>query len=248
MRSCSTTVGYIAANPVTAGLAPDPAGWLWGSHRALVGLDDAPSWLAVDELQLDLLAAQGGDGGKRYRELVDDCARQDDGEAAFLPSSVVAARRAGRRSHPRRFLQPEERRDADVADRGQRRRQLEKLPIQGMPAQHLEDPTGDDLRHQLRPRWHVAHGGEARAEELAEDVEHRLVPGRGASAEHRWHEDRQRGQGGRCGEEVQQHAERAMGCRGAVAGLLMKALATAEKVCSAPVCSASKTHSSSVFQ
>jgi REP element-mobilizing transposase RayT len=66
-----TTVGYIAANPVKAGLTPDPAGWPWGSHRALVRLEDAPSWLAVGEL-MELLAAQGQDGLGRYRELVAD--------------------------------------------------------------------------------------------------------------------------------------------------------------------------------
>lgn len=66
-----TTIGYIAANPVTAGLTADPSRWPWGSHRALVGLDDAPSWLARAEL-MDLLCAQGGDGAGRYRELVAD--------------------------------------------------------------------------------------------------------------------------------------------------------------------------------
>jgi REP element-mobilizing transposase RayT len=69
-----TTVGYIAANPVTAGLTLHPSGWPWGSHRALAGLDEAPSWLAVNEL-MGLLSAQGGDGVTRYRELVADRAR-----------------------------------------------------------------------------------------------------------------------------------------------------------------------------
>ena len=66
-----TTVAYIAANPVTAGLSPDPSGWPWGSHRALVGLDSAPTWLAVGEL-MELLAAYGGDSVGRYREVVAD--------------------------------------------------------------------------------------------------------------------------------------------------------------------------------
>lgn len=69
-----TTVGYIAANPVMAGLTLDPSGWRWSSHRALVGLDKAPSWLAVSDL-MGLLSAQGGDGVTRYRELVADRAR-----------------------------------------------------------------------------------------------------------------------------------------------------------------------------
>ena len=69
-----TTVGYIAANPVTAGFARHPSGWSWSSHRALAGIDHAPSWLAVGQL-MQLLAAQGGDGAGRYRELVADRVR-----------------------------------------------------------------------------------------------------------------------------------------------------------------------------
>jgi REP element-mobilizing transposase RayT len=67
-----TTVGYIAANPVTAGLAEDAAEWAWSSHRAMSGVEGAPPpWLDVGAL-VELLAAQGGDGRERYRELVAD--------------------------------------------------------------------------------------------------------------------------------------------------------------------------------
>ncbi|MCW2994204.1 MAG: toxin RelE [Conexibacter sp.] len=64
-----TTVGYIAANPVSAGLVADPAAWRWSSHRAISGLEVAPPWLAAGTL-LELLSAFGGSGGERYRELV----------------------------------------------------------------------------------------------------------------------------------------------------------------------------------
>lgn len=66
-----TTVGYIATNPVAAGLVPDPAAWAWSSHRAASGLEVAPTWLAVAEL-FGLLSGQGGDGRERYGELVAD--------------------------------------------------------------------------------------------------------------------------------------------------------------------------------
>jgi REP element-mobilizing transposase RayT len=66
-----TTVGYIAMNPVTAGLVADAAGWRWSSHRAVSGLEGAPAWLAIAEL-LELLRGQGGDGRERYRALVAD--------------------------------------------------------------------------------------------------------------------------------------------------------------------------------
>lgn len=66
-----TTVGYIATNPVAAGLVPDPARWAWSSHRAASGLEVAPGWLAVAEL-FGLLSGQGGDGRERYGELVAD--------------------------------------------------------------------------------------------------------------------------------------------------------------------------------
>jgi REP element-mobilizing transposase RayT len=66
-----TTVGYIAANPVTAGLVRDAAEWAWSSHRAMSGVEATPSWLDVSVL-VELLAAQGGDGRERYRELVAD--------------------------------------------------------------------------------------------------------------------------------------------------------------------------------
>jgi putative transposase len=66
-----TTVGYIAANPVTAGLVGEVADWTWSSHRAMCGLEDPPAWLATGAL-LELLTALGGHGRERYRDLVAD--------------------------------------------------------------------------------------------------------------------------------------------------------------------------------
>jgi REP element-mobilizing transposase RayT len=65
-----TTVGYIAANPVAAGLAHTPEAWRWSSHRATVGRAPA-GWLDVDRL-FAYLEGAGGDPRERYRELVAD--------------------------------------------------------------------------------------------------------------------------------------------------------------------------------
>ena len=83
-----TTVGYIAANPVTAGLVRDPAEWTWSSHRATSGVEVVPPWLAVGAL-LELLAAQGGDGRDRYRRIVED--RLDTGIAVTASEASVGA-------------------------------------------------------------------------------------------------------------------------------------------------------------
>ena len=63
-----TAVRYIAFNPVKAELAPDPVGWRWSSHRAAVGVEDPPPWLAVDRLT-ELLDGWSGAGAGAYAEL-----------------------------------------------------------------------------------------------------------------------------------------------------------------------------------
>jgi REP-associated tyrosine transposase len=65
----ATTVGYVATNPVTAGLVQEPEAWSWGSHGPLVR-GEAPRWLEAGRLQELLAGAFGGDGADRYRELV----------------------------------------------------------------------------------------------------------------------------------------------------------------------------------
>jgi REP element-mobilizing transposase RayT len=64
-----TTAGYIAANPVEAGLCRRPEHWRWSSHAATIGRH-APSWLAVRRLH-ELFSAGAPDGRRRYAEFVD---------------------------------------------------------------------------------------------------------------------------------------------------------------------------------
>jgi hypothetical protein len=53
-----SAVGYIAVNPVDAGLCRAPRDWPWGSHRAVVkGL--SPDWMAHDHLVERLAAISG---------------------------------------------------------------------------------------------------------------------------------------------------------------------------------------------
>lgn len=58
-----TAAGYVAANPVAAGLCPTPEAWRWSSHAATSGLAPAPSWLD-DRRLLELLS---GTTGRRSR-------------------------------------------------------------------------------------------------------------------------------------------------------------------------------------
>jgi REP element-mobilizing transposase RayT len=68
----ATAVGYIAVNPVVAGLVERPEGWRWASHRAMTGEEAVPAWLATRRLHDMLAGVFGGDGAARYRELVED--------------------------------------------------------------------------------------------------------------------------------------------------------------------------------
>ena len=68
------TVGYIALNPVEAGLCDDPEDWPWASHAAVVG-GAPPRWLDAARL-LSYLAGGGGDPRRRYGEIVDDRLRR----------------------------------------------------------------------------------------------------------------------------------------------------------------------------
>jgi putative transposase len=63
------TIGYIARNPISAGLCADAAAWEWSSHAAILGAD-GPPWLAVDRL-LGVVGVNGGDPRERYQRLVD---------------------------------------------------------------------------------------------------------------------------------------------------------------------------------
>ena len=65
----SLFVGYIAHNPVKAGLVGDPAAWAWSSHSATVGRRPRPAWLDVGRL-LELLSGWGGDPPETYGRVV----------------------------------------------------------------------------------------------------------------------------------------------------------------------------------
>jgi putative transposase len=58
---------YVARNPVESGLCAAPEEWPWGSHRHAD--DTGPAWLATNRL-LDFFGASGGDGRRRYQQLV----------------------------------------------------------------------------------------------------------------------------------------------------------------------------------
>jgi REP element-mobilizing transposase RayT len=59
---------YIHLNPVRAGLAKAPDAWRWSSHRAYLGLDDAP-FLTTDDL-LGRFAGPRKTAIKRYRAFI----------------------------------------------------------------------------------------------------------------------------------------------------------------------------------
>jgi putative transposase len=62
-------IGYIALNPVRAGLCERPEDWPWSAHRALAGATDDS--LVSSEVTLNYFAAAfGGNGRARYREFV----------------------------------------------------------------------------------------------------------------------------------------------------------------------------------
>jgi len=64
---------YVELNPVRAGICTSPTDWPWSSHRALLGLAPAPSWLHVKSAlgvfgaETNLEAAR-----RRYAEFVAD--------------------------------------------------------------------------------------------------------------------------------------------------------------------------------
>jgi putative transposase len=62
-------IGYIALNPVRAGLCQRPEDWPWSAHRALAGFE--PDGIVCPDAALEYFAAAfGGSGRDRYREFV----------------------------------------------------------------------------------------------------------------------------------------------------------------------------------
>jgi putative transposase len=82
-----TVVGYIAHNPVKAGLVGEAGAWAWSSHAATVGRVARPAWLDVPRL-LELLGGWGGDPAIRYREIVG--ARGGGGEGTRARGATVS--------------------------------------------------------------------------------------------------------------------------------------------------------------
>jgi len=64
-----TVAGYIAANPVEAGLCRSPADWPWSSHAAVLGGLPAPAWLDLGRLY-ERFESWGGDPRERYLDAV----------------------------------------------------------------------------------------------------------------------------------------------------------------------------------
>jgi hypothetical protein len=78
-----TVAGYIAANPVEAGLCRIPQAWPWSSHACAVGLMAAPAWLDLTRLYARF-EIWGGDPRERYLEAV-------AGRSATEPAAAVRA-------------------------------------------------------------------------------------------------------------------------------------------------------------
>ena len=64
-----TVAGYIAANPVEAGLCHSPEAWRWSSHACATGVSTAPAWLGLERLY-ERFEVWGGDPRERYLEAV----------------------------------------------------------------------------------------------------------------------------------------------------------------------------------
>jgi REP element-mobilizing transposase RayT len=64
-----TVSGYIAANPVVAGLCRSPEDWRWSSHACAAGRLPAPGWLDVERLY-ERFEVWGGEPRARYFEAV----------------------------------------------------------------------------------------------------------------------------------------------------------------------------------
>jgi REP-associated tyrosine transposase len=62
---------YGVLNPWRAGLVADPSEWRWSSHRAVLGLERPPHWLAVGAL-LGLFGSEQSRAREAYRRFVAD--------------------------------------------------------------------------------------------------------------------------------------------------------------------------------
>ncbi len=62
---------YLALNPVRAGLCGQPAGWTWGSYRAIVGLEQSRRFLAPSRV-LALFGRDLDSARNRFAAFVND--------------------------------------------------------------------------------------------------------------------------------------------------------------------------------
>jgi REP element-mobilizing transposase RayT len=89
-------VAYLHNNPVRAGVVSRAAESSWTSHRAWIGLEPAPSWLAVEPA----LQQAGFDGSEQGRRAFDEYVTQrcaDARDPTCSPAQLRQARRQLRR-------------------------------------------------------------------------------------------------------------------------------------------------------
>ena len=76
-KSCGNPIGqvelsrYLALNPVRAGLCGRAAGWIWGSYRAVAGLEPARSFLVPGRV-LSVFGREVGSARNRFKAFVND--------------------------------------------------------------------------------------------------------------------------------------------------------------------------------
>lgn len=101
-----TVVGYVACNPVQAGLCAAPEEWRWSSYRHVVARS-APPWLDVARL-LSYLGALGGDPLQRYADLVDRTPQHKGSDPLGLveKGDAVISEQLGERDRARQAALP----------------------------------------------------------------------------------------------------------------------------------------------
>jgi len=82
-RCLLAVIRYIHLNPVTAGLASDPADYPWSSHRTYLGMQHQ-SWVTTDFL-MRLIASRRENALQRYNELISGPDQAEWGSGALVP-------------------------------------------------------------------------------------------------------------------------------------------------------------------
>jgi REP element-mobilizing transposase RayT len=63
---------YVVLNPVRAKLVRTAADWAWSTYRATAGIEEPPSWLTLDWLELAFDAGTRAEAQERYRAFVNN--------------------------------------------------------------------------------------------------------------------------------------------------------------------------------